>query len=306
MSDYNINIPDIYDLYDYNRSNENTSNIIQRIKIEIINKNIKVYVYYNKFYVEYINKNEEQNIVIFKDIFQNINTKENQEFIFYSHLFFKINNNKNKHIIIKNTKIINSFELFDNLFYNDIYPTDYTLELDTSYNDIIMIYFSKLKGHFGPYNFKNIISNKLELNTYCKYITIKLEDIDYDYNINNQHINIKINNNVIEFRCVIKYNELNLIFIKINENYTSNVLNKNCVECNKINNYDKFTNITQEIKEYLKHNFIKNIIDCDTHYNNDDDLINKCQLYINIIELLNELGIDTSHKYFNIRYNYAH
>ena len=88
MSNYNIYIPDIYDLYDYNRSNENTSNIIQRIKIEIINKNIRIYVYYNKFYVEYKNKNEKQNILIFVDIFTNINIKENKDFIFYSHLFF--------------------------------------------------------------------------------------------------------------------------------------------------------------------------------------------------------------------------
>ena len=82
---------------------------------------------------------------------------------------------------------------------------------------------------------KKDISDKILLNTYCKYITIKLEDIDYDYNINNQHIKIKINNNIIEFRSVIKYNELNLIFIKINENYTSNILNKNCFVCNKVN-----------------------------------------------------------------------
>jgi hypothetical protein len=138
-----------------------------------------------------------------------------------------------------------------------------------------MIYFSNLTSHLAPYQFINLITDKIILKNYCKYITIKIKDIDYDYNINNQIIEIKNNNNIIEFKCIIQNNDLNLIFIKINNNYTSNILNKNCKVCNKVNDYDKFTNLTKEIKEYLKHNFIKNIIDCDDHYFGDDNIFNK-------------------------------
>jgi len=305
-----INIPDIYDLFDYNGFRNNKSNIIQHIKIEIINKNIRIYVYYDNFYIEYKNNSEEKNILKFKDIFENINTRENNQFTYYSHLFFKINNNNNKHILVKDIfaeKNVKLFQIFDNLLYNDIYPLDCILDLDATHDDIIIIYISHLINHLAPYQFKNLITDKIKLDKYCKYITIKLKDIDYDYNINNQIIEIKKNNNIIKIKCIIQNNDLNLIFIKINNNYTGNILNKNCKICNRVNDYDKFTNITKEIKEYLKHNFLKNIIDCDDHYFYDDNLFKFLNnIYIDISDLLKEIGINTSKKLFEIRYNYLH
>ena len=90
-----IDIPDIYDTYDFNYSHNIKKNFIERIKIEIINGKINIYVCSDKFYNKFINPSEDKNIINFEEIFIQFGFG----YSYYANLFFVIDNYKNKHIL---------------------------------------------------------------------------------------------------------------------------------------------------------------------------------------------------------------
>jgi hypothetical protein len=70
-----------------------------------------------------------------------------------------------------------------------------------------------LINHLAPYQFKNLITDKIKLDKYCKYITIKLKDIDSK--IDNGFTEIKTSLNLIEQSITESNNRMDVMDAKI-------------------------------------------------------------------------------------------
>jgi hypothetical protein len=174
--------------------------------------------------------------------------------------------------------------------------------------------------HLSPYSHITVEQNKIESDVFYKYITIEFNEIiDYDYNINNSFVDIKVNNIdvYVKFKCKIKdtdtNSELNLIIVSIDGKNSSYIEGKNCRACKKLNDFSKMSIFGKLIK-YDKDKYdnklnqiMPNILDCDGHYYVNKNIfeILKCNFQINITDILNKLNIISSQKSFMVRYNFG-
>jgi hypothetical protein len=323
-----INLPDIYDLsynsYDENNYDDDYNNDIYyyKITIELINSKINI----NK----YTNKNDEEHVVLslsdgklyFKDIFTKYNNYS------YVNLFFSITNddsNCKMHYLSKKIDPFRSpyIDIHDNLlldsisFYRLVYFSEYLIFGDITKNNTIIIYSNIHHMCISPYYFGDDYACEINLNQFCKYISIYLNKLCNYNSINNDMLDIKINNIDVKFKYVLKNLKsdntmvLHLIFISIDNLNTSYLESKNCKKCKKYNNFLDLMPFAKLIK-YNKNNYnknlnqiIPNIFDCDKHHDLNSDIFRKIiNFKINISDILSKLNIITTQKIFVINYNY--
>ena len=308
MYNYESNIPDIYDLYDFNRKKIDIfpSDFIKIIKITNIS---------NKFNIK-LNKNndKEENFIIneecidFRKILDCLNRCS---YYVITHLLFRITNNKANHKI--KYSIDNYLDLYDNLLLNDVSIWNIKICPDKTINDTIIIYCTAVEYHLTPYKFFNYYTENIYFESYTKYITIFLNDLyDYDYNIMNVPLEVKVNNIDVRFKCKISDKKIDLIFISINNIPTSFIIGKNCLACKRYNDFKNmptFKKLIQNNRNNYDENLnqiMPNILDCDEHFYHNQTIFDYIkEKYINIVDILEKINIYTKETKFKIIYNFT-
>jgi hypothetical protein len=186
--------------------------------------------------------------------------------------------------------------------------------LDKNIDDTIIIYCTPVQYCLSPYNFSYYISDSIKLKSFCKYITIIINDLcDYDYNIINESFNIKVDNIDVVFKCKISNKNLDLIYLSINNKPTNYIVGKQCKSCKQYNNFKKmltFEKLIKNNKDKYDENLnqiMPNILDCNDHFNHNENVFYCIKdRYINVYDILEKLNIKTNNKLFKIRNNFVY